>query len=138
VPAKTEVKKKCGTRKNLETIQRTADKSITLLRNSAGLLPLNTIPSNARVSIIRPTMGRLMMSDNTNFYPFDFKDVFGRYFDSVSEYVVGLQPNETEILGASDWAFMTEYVIFCTYNAYKWPEQLKLLEACRKFAARKN
>ena len=138
VPAPSAVKRACATKKNLALIQQSADKSVTLLRNRAGLLPLGKIPRNARVSIIRPTMGRLMMSDNTNFYPFDFKDVFSRYFDDVYEYVVGLQPNETEFLGASDWAFMTDYVIFCTYNAYKWPEQLKLLEACRKFADAKK
>ena len=51
------------------------------------------------------------MSDNTNFYPFDFKDVFSRYFSNVYEYAVGLQPNETEFLGASDWAFMTDFVV---------------------------
>ena len=83
-------------------------------------------------------MGRLMMSDNTNFYPFDFKDAFADHFDDVYEYTVGLQPNETEFLGAADWAFMTEYVIFCTYNAYMWPEQLKLLEAVRAFATDKK
>jgi len=134
VPAAGVAKKVCGSRKNLSAIQSSADRSITLVRNDAGLLPLASIPKNARVSIIRPTMGRLMMSDNTNFYPFDFKDVFSNYFDKVYEYTVGLQPNDTELLGASDWAFMTEYVVFCTYNAYMWPEQLKLLEAIRSFA----
>lgn len=134
VPPAGTVKKTCGSRKNLAAVQESADRSITLVRNEAGLLPLGKIPKNARVSIIRPTMGRLMMSDNTNFYPFDFKDVFSQYFDKVYEYAVGLQPNETEFLGAADWAFMTEYVVFCTYNAYKWPEQLKLLEAVRGFA----
>ncbi len=134
VPSSGRTRKSCASKKNLSTVQQSADKSITLLRNSAALLPLGKIRSNARISIIRPTMGRLMMSDNTNFYPFDFKDVFSQYFDHVYEYVVGLQPNDTEFLGASDWAFMGDYVIFCTYNAYKWPEQLKMLEACRQFA----
>ncbi len=134
VPPAGAVKKACASKKNLAAVQRSADRSITLVRNDAGLLPLADIPKNARLSIIRPTMGRLMMSDNTNFYPFDFKDVFSRYFDRVYEYPVGLQPNETEALGAADWAFMTDYVVFCTYNAYKWPEQLKLLEAVRAFA----
>ncbi len=134
VPPARAAKKACASKKNLAAVQQSADRSITLVRNGAGLLPLNGIPKNARLSIIRPTMGRLMMSDNTNFYPFDFKDVFSRYFDRVYEYSVGLQPNETEALGAADWAFMTDYVVFCTYNAYKWPEQLKLLEAVRVFA----
>lgn len=134
VPSAGAVKRTCASKKNLAAVQKSADRSITLVRNEAGLLPLGTIPKNARLSIIRPTMGRLMMSDNTNFYPFDFKDVFAQYFDKVYEYSVGLQPNDTELLGAADWAFMTEYVVFCTYNAYKWPEQLKLLEAVRGFA----
>lgn len=134
VPAEKAVKKTCASKKNLEAMRQSAEKSITLLRNRAGLLPLRNVPKHARIAIIRPTMGRLMMSDNTNFYPFDFKDVFSQYFDNVQEYVVGLQPNDTEALGASDWAFMADYVVYCTYNAYKWPEQLKLLEACRQFA----
>lgn len=134
VPSAGKVKKICGSKKNLAEIQKTADKSITLLSNKSGLLPLSTIPKCSRVAIIHPTMGRLMMSDNTNFYPFTFKDVFSQYFEDVYEYVVGLEPNETEALGASDWAFMADYVIFCTYNAYKWPKQLDLLHACRSFA----
>lgn len=134
IPAERKTKKTCASKKNLAEVLRGAEKSVTLLRNRAKLLPLGKIPAHARVAIIRPTMGRLMMSDNTNFYPFNFRDVFGKYFDNVQEYVVGLQPNETEFLGASDWAFMADYVVFCTYNAYKWPEQLKLLEACRQFA----
>lgn len=138
IPSAGTVNRVCASRKNLALVQKSADKSITLLRNGANLLPLGNIPKNARLSIIRPTMGRLMMSDNTNFYPFDFKDVFSNYFDNVYEYTVGLQPNETEILGASDWAFMTEYVVFCTYNAYKWPEQLKLLDAVKAYAGEKK
>ncbi len=138
VPPARAVRKTCASRKNLEAVQKSADRSITLVRNDAGLLPLRSVPKNARVSIIRPSMGRLMMSDNTNFYPFDFKDAFADHFDDVYEYTVGLQPNETEFLGAADWAFMTEYVIFCTYNAYMWPEQLKLLEAVRAFATDKK
>lgn len=138
VPSAGTVKRTCGSPRNLAAVRKTAERSITLVRNDAGLLPLRNVPKDARVSIIRPTMGRLMMSDNTNFYPFDFKDVFSRYFSNVYEYAVGLQPNETEFLGASDWAFMTDFVVFCTYNAYKWPEQLRLLEAVRAFATDKK
>ena len=134
VPSPSKVKKICGSKKNIAEIQKTADKSITLLSNKSKLLPLGTIPKGSRIAIIHPTMGRLMMSDNTNFYPFTFKDVFSQYFDDVYEYVIGLEPNETEALGASDWAFMADYVVFCTYNAYKWPKQLEILKACRAYA----
>ena len=134
VPSAKKVQKICASKNNLLEIQKTADKSITLLSNKNSLLPLGTIPKGSRVAIIHPTMGRLMMSDNTNFYPFTFKDVFSQYFDDVYEYVIGLEPNETEALGASDWAFMADYVVFCTYNAYKWPKQLEILKACRAYA----
>lgn len=134
VPSKRTTRRICAGKKNLEAMRSSAEKSITLIRNDAGLLPLGKVPAESRLAIIRPTMGRLMMSDNTNFYPFTFRDVFSQYFSNVQEYVVGLQPNDTERLGASDWAFMADYVVFCTYNAFKWPEQLELLAACRQFA----
>ena len=89
VPAEKAVKKILREQKKepFEAMRQSAEKSITLLRNRAGLLPLRNVPKHARIAIIRPTMGRLMMSDNTNFYPFDFKDVFSQYFDNVQEYV---------------------------------------------------
>lgn len=134
VPPHTVTDRVCASADKLSTIQRYADKSITLLRNSTGLLPLRSVAPDSRIGIVRPSMGRLMMSDNTNFYQVSFKDVFSEYFPSVHEYSVGLEPNETECLGASDWAFMADYLVFCTYNAYKWPAQLKLLDACLQYA----
>lgn len=134
VPPAAVTEKVCASASNIEVVQKSADKSVTLLRNSSGLLPLRSVAPDSRIAIVRPSMGRLMMSDNTNFYPVTFRDVFSDFFPSVHEYSVGLEPNETECLGASDWAFMADYLVFCTYNAYKWPGQLKLLEACRQYA----
>jgi beta-N-acetylhexosaminidase len=110
-----------------------ADKSIALLKNDAGVLPKTGLPAYARTVIIRPTFGRLMMSDNTNFYTYSVRDVFAEYFPNVSEYVVGLEPTDTEILGAMDWGFMADFVVFCTYNAYQFRNQLKLLDGVLKY-----
>jgi beta-N-acetylhexosaminidase len=134
-PTEKERKKVCAIPVHLKTVQEAADKSLTLIKNSAGLLPLKPSP-NQRIVILRPTMGRLVMSDNTNFYTHSFKDIFQEYFphQKIIEYSFGLEPNETEILGAQDWAFMADYVIFCTYNAYQFRKQLELLQGIQVFA----
>lgn len=117
-----------------KAIQDAADASITLLRNKSNLLPLRKIDPKARIAIVRPSFGRLMMSDNTNFYVHNMKEIFSQYFDNVSEYVFGLNPSDPEILGASDWAFMADYIVLCTYNAYQYPKQLELIQKCFSYA----
>lgn len=110
-----------------------ADRSVTLLKNDAGLLPRRGLPPTARVAILRPSFGRLVMSDNTNFYTHSMREIFSEYFPNVSEYAYGLEPTDVEILGAQDWAFMADFVILCTYNAYQYRNQLKLLDAAYLF-----
>ncbi|HPM06947.1 MAG TPA: glycoside hydrolase family 3 C-terminal domain-containing protein, partial [Treponemataceae bacterium] len=117
-----------------KAIQDAADASITLLRNKSNLLPLRKIDPKARIAIVRPSFGRLMMSDNTNFYVHNMKEIFSQYFDNVSEYVFGLNPSDPEILGATDWAFMADYIVLCTYNAYQYPKQLELIQKCFSYA----
>ena len=79
-----------------------------------------------RVALLRPTYARLMMSDNTNFYLHTFKEVFEEVYGTeidFCEYTFGLDPSSEEILAASDWAFMADYTILCTYNSYQHPQQ---------------
>ncbi|MCX7655985.1 MAG: hypothetical protein N2Z76_05630 [Treponemataceae bacterium] len=137
VPTEEERKKVCAIPEHLRIVQETADKSITLIKNS--LLPLSSAPGN-RIVVLRPPMGRLVMSDNTNFYTHSFKEIFQEYFpeQKVIEYSFGLEPNETEILGAQDWAFMADHVILCTYNAYQFRKQLDLLKAVQVFAQKEK
>ncbi len=134
VPSAEETQKICACEEHIALIQKAADASITLLRNTKNLLPLPNLDSSKRFAILRPSFGRLMMSDNTNFFTHNMKEVFSTYFGNVSEYVYGLDPSEPEILGATDWAFMADYVLICTYNAYQHPKQLELLEKCFAFS----
>ena len=134
VPSEKEAEKICGCKEHTEIVQKAADASITLLRNNDKLLPLPKLDPSKRFAVLRPSFGRLMMSDNTNFFTHNMKDIFSNYFPNVSEYVFGLDPSEPEILGATDWAFMADYVLICTYNAYQHPKQLELLEKCFAFS----
>ncbi|MBN1412072.1 MAG: hypothetical protein JW969_14610 [Spirochaetales bacterium] len=114
-----------------KAIEEVANKSITLVKNEANVLPLKT-KKTTRIAIIRPMYGRLVMSDNTNFFMHNFADSFRKYHENVAEYVTGLQPNSVERLGLSDWAYICDYTIFCTYNAYQFEEQMAALEEARK------
>jgi beta-N-acetylhexosaminidase len=125
-------------KEHMDSIQEAADSSITLIKNQEQLLPFGTKNTKKRLAILRPTYGRLMMSDNTNFYTHTFKDIFSQYFDNVSEYVYGLDPSDVEILGACDWAFMADYVIICTYNAYQHEKQIKLFNACYEYSGKEK
>lgn len=145
VPTEKEASSLLVTAENKALVQVAADSSITLIKNEKSFLPLtkekilnvtkgtNTKP---RVALIHPTYARLMMSDNTNFYLHTFKDVFQKVYGleiDFCEYTFGLDPAPEEILAASDWAFMADFTILCTYNSYQHPQQQKLFDACFAF-----
>ena len=149
VPTERKAKSLLVTKQNLKEVKDAANASITVIRNNNGMMPLtkkkviaaSSTGGKPRLAILRPTNARLMMSDNTNFYTHSFKEIFQEVYGkevSVCEYIYGLDPDPTEILAASDWAFMADYVVLCTYNSYQHPAQQKLFEACYAFTQDKK
>ena len=150
VPTEETAKSLLVTEENIKAIQDAADASITVIKNEGGLLPLTKekileatkgTKIKPRVALLRPTYARLMMSDNTNFYLHTFKEVFEEVYGTeidFCEYTFGLDPSDVEILAASDWAFMADYTILCTYNSYQHPQQQKLLDACYAFTGKEK
>jgi len=113
-------------------VKEAARKSITLYKNKVIKYPLH-IKENEHLAIIRPPFVRLVMSDNTNLFEFTFKDIFKGYVSGVSEHIYGIQPVEDEILSIMDHAVIADYVLFCTYNAYQYNNQIKALNDICKF-----
>ncbi len=113
-------------------VQEAARKSITLHKNTKIKYPLQ-IKENEHFTIIRTPFVRLVMSDNMNLNEYSFKDIFTVYTPNVSEYVYGIQPVENEILSISDHALMSDYILYCTYNAYQYKNQLKALREIFEF-----
>lgn len=118
--------------------QQVADNSITLIRNNEGLLPLK-LKKNDIICIIQPGMIRLEMSDAVNLYDENIlkKEIMKRH-KNVREVVIGLEPNKEELISIFDNAFISDVIIACTQNAFKYCPQVKMIKELKELADAKN
>ncbi|GEM_PF-450260 len=121
-----------------EISQKVADNSITLVKNNEGLIPLKT-KKDELICIIQPGMIRLEMSDAVNLYDENkLKSEIMKRHKNVREVVIGLEPNKEELISIFDNAFISDIIIACTQNAYKYPAQVKMIKELKELADSKN
>lgn len=118
--------------------EKVGENSITLIRNNEGLIPLKP-KKNEIICIIQPGMIRLEMSDAVNLYDENIlkKEILKRH-QNVREVVIGLEPNKEELISIFDNAFISDIIIACTQNAYKYPAQAKMIKELKELADAKN
>jgi beta-N-acetylhexosaminidase len=105
-----------------------AARSLTLVRNDAGLLPLRLDPG-ARIAAIMPAPRDLTPADTSSYLQPTLAAALGSIHDSVEEIVTGHPPTAAEIAGirgrAGDW----DAIVAGTLSATPGSTQADLVEA---------
>jgi beta-N-acetylhexosaminidase len=105
-----------------------AARSVTLVRDEAGALPLRLSP-DARVAVIVPRPADLTPADTSSYDSPALAGALRRYHPSVDQIDVALNPSEGEISAALLRASGYDLVVACTINATHHPGQAALVNA---------
>jgi len=111
---------------HLELAHELAEKSITVVRNDDGLLPLR-LESNARLLSLEPVPTNVTPADTTALYPPVLADSLRARSEYVTEIVYPHQPRRTDIDAAVAQAGQHDLVVVGTVNAAS--EQADLVRA---------
>jgi beta-N-acetylhexosaminidase len=106
----------------------TASRSITLVRDEAGLLPLR-LTAETRVGVVVPRPEDLTPADTSSYVSFDLAGALRHYPPSVDEFVVPHAPSDGDIGALRGRAGEYDLMIVGTTNALAEPGQAALVEA---------
>lgn len=93
-----------------------AERSVTLVRNEAGLLPLK-VTAGARIAVIMPQPRPLTPADTSAFIPPSLAAALRELHPNVDELVFPDPPGQTDIAEATAVAGKAELVVLGTINA---------------------
>ena len=105
-----------------------AERSMTLVRNDAGLLPLRLEP-DTRIAAIMPRPADLTPADTSSQVPPALTAALRRRHAAVTDLVVPLRPDGNDIDGARAAAASHDLIVVGTIAAPLHPEQARLIEA---------
>jgi beta-N-acetylhexosaminidase len=105
-----------------------AARSITLVRDDAGLVPLRFAP-DARILAIMPRPSELTPADTSSAEPPLLASALRRSHPRVDELVVSPSPSAAEIAGATEAARSADLIVLGTISASLEPAQVALVEA---------
>ncbi len=111
--------------------QEVAQKSITLVRNEANLLPLQLKPE-ARIAVIMPQTLDLTPADTSSYVTNALAEMIRRRHSNVSEFTIAHYPSEAEIAALRAQASQFDLLIVGTLNAYTQSEQAALVTELQK------
>jgi beta-N-acetylhexosaminidase len=106
----------------------TAARSITLVRDGAGMLPLR-LTAEARVAAILPEPTDLTPADTSSHVRCQLARALRRYHPAVDEFVVAHAPAEAEIAALCERAADYDLLIAGTTDAFRRAEQAELIRA---------
>jgi beta-N-acetylhexosaminidase len=104
--------------------------SITLVRNSAGVLPLR-LAADARIAAIMPRPRDLTPADTSKTVVPLLADALSRYHASLTSFVTGHPPTDVEISSLVDAAADFDLLVVGTISAALDPGQAALVRALR-------
>lgn len=108
-----------------------AARSITLVRDEAGLLPLR-LPDSGRLGVVVPRSVDLTPADTSSYVTCELAAAMRRYTPSVDELVVPHAPSDSDIAALRRGAGEYDAVVVGTTNAVGEPAQAALVEALRE------
>jgi beta-N-acetylhexosaminidase len=116
-----------GCKEYLQLAQEVARKSVTLVRDTARLLPLRVAP-NKRIAVASPRPQDLTPADTSSYVKPVLADALRRYHQRVDEFSFGMSPASEEIGTLSEQLAKYEVVILGTINATAHPGQAELVK----------
>ncbi len=105
-----------------------AERSTTLVRNDAGVIPLR-LDADARVLAVMPQPRNLTPADTSETIEPGLARALRRRLPSVEEVVTGHPPSPADIAAVRERARDAELVVVGTINAWSDPAQVELVEA---------
>jgi len=117
-----------GSDEHLALAARVASRSITLVRDDQGMLPLRPGPSE-RILVIQPDPTELTPADTSSFERARLADAIAVHHGAVDGLIVDQQPGSTDIAAARDAARRADAVIVGTVSASMEPAQADLVNA---------
>ncbi|MEI8092622.1 MAG: glycoside hydrolase family 3 protein [Spirochaetales bacterium] len=116
-----------------------ARKALILAHGKSTLFPLPRTP-DTQIGVIFANPARLVMSDAINLYdPLSLAQTVRTRTGHtlIKEAFLPWRPTHMEQVSAGDIAFITDYCLFTTVNAYAFPEQLETLKYTREICPSK-
>ncbi|MCP5099374.1 MAG: glycoside hydrolase family 3 protein, partial [Chloroflexi bacterium] len=111
--------------------QELAERSITLVRNEAGLLPLR-LESDARVAVITPTYKHLTPADTSEDVPQRLATAVRVHHPCVDEFITNHSPEGAEIAAIREKVADYDLIIVGTISASMNPDQAALVNELLK------
>jgi len=105
-----------------------ARRSVTEIRDEAGLLPLRPSGS-ARLLVLAPTPTDLTPADTSSLVPLRLIDAVRRRHARTETLSIPIDPSPAEVEAALAAVLATDLVILCTIDAFRHPGQLRLARA---------
>jgi len=118
---------------SIQHSQKIADKAITVIKNEERLIPLK-IKKYEKICIIQPPIIRLCMSDTSNLYGGSIlKEEIKKRHKNTEEHIIGINPTRDEIDSLHDNVFISDVIIACTSNAFKYKKQIDMIKMILEF-----
>ena len=105
-----------------------ARRSVTLVRNDDGLLPLR-LSADARIAVVQSLPSDLTPADTSSTVRPTLASALRRRHPSVEEILLPVAPSAADIAGLGEWLAATELVVVGTFAAHLQPAQAALAEA---------
>lgn len=103
-----------------------AERSMTLVRNEAGLLPLNVKPEG-KIAVAVPKPVNLTPADTSSYVTPSLAADMRNYHPDVDEYLIPYDPKPQEIAELLDRLQVYDILVFGTLNAYASPDQAEFV-----------
>lgn len=107
--------------------QELAERSLTLVRNDANLLPLQ-LPSSARIAIVTPAFQDLTPADTSSYLKPSLANAVRQYHANVDEFVTAHSPSDKEIASLKDQLSKFDIIIAGSISASLNPQQSVLIQ----------
>jgi beta-N-acetylhexosaminidase len=116
---------------HLQVAQELAERSITLVRNDAGLLPLR-LNADARVAVVVPEFKHLTPADTSEDVPQTLATAVRAHHDYVEEIIITHSPTNSEIAALREKVNEYDLLIVGTISANMNPQQAALVNELLK------
>lgn len=120
-----------GCQEHRRLAEEVAQKSITLVRNRAGVLPL-WLSADKKIAVVTPRPQDLTPADTSSYIKPELAGAVRRYHEQVSDFSVGLDPASSEIEDLTRKLADYDVVIMGTINAIDHPGQARLVNRILK------
>jgi beta-N-acetylhexosaminidase len=120
-----------GCAEHRRVAQEIAEKSITLVRDRAGLLPLRLLPDR-RIAVVMPRPQDLTPADTSSYVTPALAAALRAFHPNVDEFVVPYAPGEADIAAVRERAGQYDLLVAGTLNASGEPGQQALVRELLK------